>query len=181
VFNFSSLAQTFTPGVSGQLDHIDLLMGDDTFPDPSYPATVSIRTTVGGLEPSDTVLGTVNVTTGFVVGWNSIDFLGESVFLTAGTRYGIVMENDDINRDVDPTDTWRVQFRDNHYLGGAHWARNRDATGGWGPWYLPIGSKPGVPPSLAGDADAAFRTYMVPEPASLALLLLGGLMLLRRK
>ena len=157
VFNFSSSAQTFTPAVSGQLHHIDLNMGDNTYPDPSHPATISIRETVGDLEPSDTVLGTVNVS-GFVLGWNSIDFQGESVSLNAGTRYAIVMENNDTNINVNPTDTWRVQWQDNHYLGGAHWARNRNDTGGWGPWYLPVADFGGTF-SVTGDADEIDKVH----------------------
>ena len=35
--------------------------------------------------------------------------------------------------------------------------------------------------SDVGDADAAFNTYIAPEPATMTLLVLGGLAVLRRR
>ena len=109
-------AQTFTPAITGDLDHVDLLIGDrwvssggDDYhlgpPTPAaWPAIVAILETVAGgapsLNPAD-VLGLVFVdefvaTTylgyhldGYPVyaDWNSIPFLAENVTLTAGPGF----------------------------------------------------------------------------------------------
>jgi len=172
-FNYVSLAQTFTPAIGGELDHVDLhIEGFLGVGNPTYPATISIVQTVADV-PSGAVLGAVNVP-GFVVGWNSIDFLGESVILNAGTKYGIVLANNDIRKDIAPTDAFNVQWDINPYSAGALWERTL-ATGVWQLAVFDTSSPPGV-------ADGAFRTYMVvPEPASLGLLLIAGLALLRHR
>ena len=184
-FNFSSLAQTFTPAVAGQLVGVDLKIGDEThFPDPSHAATISIVQTEvnddggvenGSLEPGGTVLGTVDVT-GFVVGWNPIDLSGESIILTAGQTYAIVLENDDSSKDVPPTDSLRIQWTANPYAGGHLWERTADTS----LWYWPTAMQGSGLPTPAGDADGAFRTYMVPEPATLGLLLCPALLAVLR-
>ncbi len=162
-------AQTFTPGISGQLDHIDLHIGEWIW-DPGYPSTVSIVNTAGGL-PNGSALGEVEFPEPFN-GWNTIDFLAESVFLSAGTQYAIILSNDDDPAlHIEPTVTWRITETD-AYSGGSLWS-----------WMVDVGWNQDfdLPTYDLALMDAAFRTYMVPEPATIGLFGLGGLLLRKRK
>jgi hypothetical protein len=161
-----SLAQTFTPAVGGQLDHVDLLI--DAFgpgADPSVPATVAIVETVGGVPEGD-VLGSVDVA-GFYEGWNSIGFLSESVSLAVGTRYGIVLSDDDPDPGTPPTDGLGIVWNTEPYPGGELWQWT--PTSGW-EWL------DATPPPGTGDSDGVFRTWMVPEPTTLTLLVGASLL-----
>ena len=171
VFDGVALGQTFTPSVSEQLDHVDLLISDDSG-DPGYPATVSIVETAGGA-PIGTELAAVDVT-GFVVGWNSIDFQAESVMLNAGSLYAIVLSNDDLQWWNPPTDAWSIYWGKaekqqslplvDRYTGGVLWEL---VSGVWEQAAFDATYSPGF-------ADAAFRTYMTPEPGTLMMLAFGG-------
>jgi parallel beta-helix repeat protein len=150
------LAQTFTPAISGQLDHLDLVI--DAFgpgADPYYPATIAIVETVDGA-PEGNVLGSVDLP-GFAKGWNSIDFLREFVFLAAGTRYGIVLLNDDPDPTVTPTDGFGILWNTDPYPGGELWQWT--LTSGW-EWL------DAAPPPGTGDSDGVFRTWMIPAPVT---------------
>ena len=177
------LAQTFTPAVSEHLDHVDLLIDGFGGGDPDYPATVSIVETIADV-PNGTVLGTVNMASGFVVGWNSIDFSGASITLSAGTRYGIVLKSNEVIGAGDPSDALNVLWDGNPYSGGSLWEGSLVATDPdvWS-WELALFVDDPDDPEYSppGDADGAFRTYMAPEPASLALLSLGALTVLSRR
>ncbi|MFZ0033572.1 MAG: PEP-CTERM sorting domain-containing protein [Sedimentisphaerales bacterium] len=162
------IAQTFTAGLSGQLDHIDAEMGS-WFGPPSYPTTVEIRATVDDA-PTGDILGSVYAPNGFSYGWDSIDFLPEDVFLTAGNMYAIVFWNDDQEVQVAPSNAVLINWYGDPYHGGTIWAWA--PTTGW-----EVANAFGPP----GDADMAFRTWMVPEPATLFLFGLGGLALLRKR
>jgi hypothetical protein len=81
------VAQTFTAGLSGVLDHIDV-GGQPQMPD--GPPTVEIRNTVAG-QPGNTILGSVTLPAPLALGWNSIDFLSQNVAMTAGQMYTIVL------------------------------------------------------------------------------------------
>ena len=160
-------AQTFTAGMSGQLERIDVYITNEwTLPNPpDYPTTVSIVNVVDS-EPSGLVLGAVYVehpTDGF----NSINFLAESIFLTAGTMYGIVISNDDPDPFDYPSAHWGIAESD-VYSGGSLWNWKSDV--GWNQDYL-------LPDYDFSKMDAAFRTYMVPEPGSIMLLGFGVLAL----
>ena len=165
-YNWISLAQTFTPGTDGTLHHVDLQIqgysGQAT-----CPATIAIVTTAADV-PTATALGTV-LNAPLAVGWNSIDFFSQSIALSAGTKYGIVISNTDPNKNTSPTDALRIQWDTNPYAAGILWERSRNAGGGWNPWEPAIFDTSSTP----GYADAAFRTYMVPipEPTAIALLL----------
>ena len=162
-------AQTFTPGISGQLDHIDLRIGE-WVRDPGYPSTVSIVNTAGGL-PSGSLLGEVDIPEPFD-GWNTIDFLAESVFLSAGTQYSIILSNDDDPAlNIEPAVTWRITGTDT-YPGGSLWSWRADI--GWN-------QDGDMPTHDFALMDAAFRTYMVPEPATIGLFGLGPLLLRKRQ
>ena len=123
------------------------------------------------------------MSSGFVVGWNSIDFSGDSIALSAGTRYGIVLKSNEVIGSGDPSDALRVQWSGNPYSGGALWEGSLVAVSPdvWS-WELALFvDDPNHPDySPPGEADGAFRTYMVPEPASLALLSLGAITVLSR-
>ncbi len=148
------LAQTFTPSISDQLHHVDLII-DVWTGQPSLPATISIVETISG-EPSGTTLGSVNVPS-LTLGWYSFDFLSESMMLTAGMQYGIVLSNDDPYQ-AEPSDGVGIVWEGNPYPGGTLWR--------WTPtvgWEM-FGAFDGP-----GDADMGFRTWMVPAPGALVL------------
>jgi len=146
------LAQTFTPAVGGQLDHVDLLISTWDG-DPSYPATISIVETTGGV-PDGVVLGSVNVP-GFVLGWNTVDFLPASVFLAAETQYGILLLNDDADYNTNPTDGLAIMWDTNPYPCGELWEWRLASGWQWLDWSGPPGS-----------SDGTFRTWMVSGPVA---------------
>jgi hypothetical protein len=158
-----SLAQTFTAGYSMQLHHIEVQM--DAWSDPpTYPTTVEIRATVSGM-PTGAVLGSVYVPDGFAWGWDSIDFLSDNVFLTAGNMYAIVFWNNDPNNEVNTTNAVSIAWSPNAYTAGELLG---NTGSGWS------ADNPGV-------GDMAFRTYMIPEPGTALLVGLGGLVVLRKR
>jgi len=100
IFNNCAWAQTFTPGMSGQLEKIDIYLNhwiDNIIYD--YPTVFSIVNVIDST-PSGSVLGKVTVSH-FSVGFNSIDFLPESINLVAGVKYGIVISSDDPKQNLD--------------------------------------------------------------------------------
>jgi len=165
-------AQTFTPGITGQLESLDLYMSNyvpDMTP-PGHSATVSI-VNVTGTVPCGSVLGEVYVEQ-FVYGCNNINFLSESVFLTAGALYGIVVSNDDPEPFDNESLGWRITDGGDVYAGGSLWLWKDDV--GWNQDYL-------LPDFDFTVMDAAFTTYMVPEPSSIVLLGLAVLCMKRRR
>lgn len=92
-----STAQTFTPGASGLLDQVDLLLA--RFPATAGPLTVEIRNASGGV-PGSTVLASASVpaadvpveqTEGF--DWIPVSFASPAL-VTSGTQYAIVAYTD---------------------------------------------------------------------------------------
>lgn len=165
----NTVGQTFKPSITQQLDHVDLLVSDGWGADPDYASNVAIVETIGGV-PSGGVLGDVDVPS-WTLGWNSVDFLGENLVLNAGTLYGIVVSNDDPDFQTTPTWCWSVEWHNDPYAPGAVWSK-RPFVG----WQLLDPNDP------TPDSDAAFRTYMVPEPLGVSLLGIGAcLALLRRR
>jgi len=112
-----SFAQTFTCGISGQLSHVDILF-DTWTGSPDYPSTFSIVNVVNGI-PDGSVIGSV-YTSGFTLGWNTIDFLSEGVFLNKDTQYAILVSNDDLDSDIPPSLGLGLDY-DNSYSGGMMW------------------------------------------------------------
>lgn len=80
-------AQTFTAGLSGLLDHIEVGVWEF-----EQSRTVETRDTIGGI-PGSNILGSVYVPVGFTWGWNSIDFLSQNITISAGNMYSIVLWN----------------------------------------------------------------------------------------
>lgn len=161
------IAQTFTAGLTGQLERIDLYLENDVpldNPMDLYPTTVSIVDTIGGV-PSGPVLGTIYAQN-LIEGFNSIDFSDESVFLSADSQYGIVLFNDDTDRYMGSSTQWPATG--DVYPVGSLWFYYGDE------WVQTVTPPGGLPDETFYDKDAAFRTYVVPEPATILLFALGA-------
>ncbi len=164
-----SVAQTFTAGLTGQLEQVDIYLAN-AFGTDLYPTTVSIVNTINGV-PSGPVLGTIYADN-LVEGFNSINFLSKSISLTANTQYGIVLYNEDTERYVGTSTQWRSISTD-VYAEGALWIYYE------GQWVQEVTPPGDWPVETFYDKDAAFRTWMVPEPATFLLLSLGAVILRR--
>lgn len=143
------VAQTFTAGLTGLLDHLEI--GCYT----KGPTTWEIReTTTSGL-PSSTVLGSVVVSSGMPEGWNTIDLSSENIIVNAGTLYSIVNYI-----SAGSYEELYLMFDPDSYPAGQHCY---DTGSGW---YAVI---------TLGGGDWQFRTYVEPSiiPAPGALLLCG--------
>lgn len=153
-------AQTFTAGLSGLLDHIDIgnTIGVTWFP-VSLPI-VEIRDTTAG-QPGSTILGSVSPAAAFGAGWNTVDFLPQGVVLTAGQMYSLVINASDPGGLV----SVGAQWDPTSYPAGALWTY----TGGI--WALET--------TFGGGGDAQFRTYVetgpiIPAPAAVVLAGIGA-------
>ncbi|UCG59022.1 MAG: hypothetical protein JSU70_05835 [Phycisphaerales bacterium] len=142
-------AQTFTAGLEGILDRVDLGM---YVADNSIPTTVEIRTTAGGV-PTDTILGSVLVPASVLktgLGWRSIDLLPLEIASTPGTMYAIVIWNTDpspegtnaisLNWGSDGVDLYTRGSVWKSLFGVDHWSQY-----------------------AYGPADLQFRTYVRPS------------------
>jgi hypothetical protein len=152
------VGQTFTAGLSGLLDHVDIANTFGFAALPAVPPTVQIRDTVAN-QPGSTVLGSVSLPTALPTNnWRSIDFLPQSIPITAGDMYFIAIlpgtpGNVTIGRNSDPAS----------YAGGALWVYLN------GVWHMN--------PTWQGDLQ--FRTYVeagpaIPAPGALVLGSLGA-------
>jgi hypothetical protein len=154
------LAQTFTAGLSGKLDHVDVGIGRP--PGPTYPTTMEIRTTACGL-PSSTILGSVDVPTGGLSwGWNSFDFSAQCIPMTTGTMYAMVLSCND--PAVDFYSNWVLidwEMGGTAYMAGQFF---HNYGSGWE--IADLGSP-------FGEGDWQFRTYVDPIPAPSAIILCG--------
>ena len=145
-----SVAQTFTAGLSGKLDQVDLNLNKSGTP--PVPLSVELRDVSAGL-PGSAVLASQSVLASSVVafpgsGWVSFAFpMPGSV--TAGTQYAIVAQSAAVFPD---TYAWSQGTGTDPYAGGAAYvALSSPPTTAWMP--VPVG-----PP------DFAFKTYVVPAP-----------------
>jgi hypothetical protein len=152
------VAQTFTDGVSGRLDQLDLAV---TRPGAIVivPLTVEIRTVSGGV-PSNVVIGgatvpAASVPQGFPAGFFSVP-LSPSVPVSAGVQYAIVLRSASCGFS-------------NCYLWGLGIGTNPYPAG------LALGSVPGGPwtPPIA-NTDFAFKTYVATAPTTKAQCKKGG-------
>jgi hypothetical protein len=141
-----SKAQTFTAGLTGQLDQVDLALSGPTA---TTPMTVQIRDG-SATAPGDTVLASASVPTTAAPGTEAfvpITF-SSPASVTAGIRYSIVAFND--------SDGWFWYAGQlpitSAYPGGSFYGSSNGppATGPWS------GGNP--------DADFEFKTYVAPPP-----------------
>lgn len=156
-------AQTFVPGVSGQLDQVSLPLR--VVGNPDVPLTIEIRTTTGG-EPTSTTIGGASVPQSSVMScaclatdfetfrWDDITLTSPAP-VVAGTLYAIVLSAPGAAGNIFGIgDTVDGPTRTNYewagtggipYLAGTHWSR---VTLSW----------------FDNQSDAAFKTY-VTSPA----------------
>jgi hypothetical protein len=147
-------AQTFTAGLSGNLDQVDVHVRRNAAPagqtcNHGSGITVEIRTVTGGV-PSNTTLATASVPVASVpttLGWVSLTFAAHAA-VTAGTQYALVLSALDASctGGFSPY-TWGGA-NGNPYAGGA--------------WYLKEGASSSW--LILGDADGMFKTYVAPPP-----------------
>ena len=144
----NSKAQTFTAGITGQLDQVDLALSGMSV---TTPLTVQIRDG-SATAPGDTVLAGASVPTTAVTSSESfvpITFTSPAS-VTAGTQYSIVALN-----GSPPVSGWfwysGQAAPDSAYVGGKlYGVMNGTGTGPWAE---------GNP-----QADFEFKTYVVPPP-----------------
>lgn len=137
-------AQVVTPGMSGALDRVDLVM--ERFADTTGPLSVEIRDTTPSGAPGTTVLATANVAAGQVLvapatGLVPVMFASPAR-VTAGVPVAVVTQT------TSPNHYGMYGTAGNPYGGGAAWI-------GWG-----------LPPAwdlYTDDFDAGFRTYVTPS------------------
>jgi hypothetical protein len=145
-----SAAQTFTAGITGDLDQVDLSLAKNGVPVAAL--TVELRATVGQL-PDGTVLASQSVPASSVAG-SSLEFVPVAfptpAPVLAGTQYAIVAYVADTN--------------------GYSWGASPEAGPGTGPYaggegYFADSSPPStawLPFSSSHSIDYAFKTYVAP-------------------
>jgi hypothetical protein len=154
-------AQTFTMGISGVLDHVEIGNTSDWWWLPETTPIVQIRDTTAG-EPGPTLLGSVALPNPVPQnGWTPpIDFLSQNIAITAGQMYSIVV----LPSDPAGNATIGVRWDPASYAGGALWTYHA------GSWSLE---------TVLGGGDAQFRTYVetgptIPAPAAIVLAGIGA-------
>jgi hypothetical protein len=143
-----SLAQTFTAGISGGLDQVDLKLVASG-PGPTLPLTVEIRNVSAG-SPGGTVLGSGSIPASAApatpAAFVSLAFTNPAP-VTAGTQYAIIA----YNADVYPQ----------------RWGWAVDATNPYAPGltFHQETSPPGPTWLSDAESDLAFKTYVLkPTP-----------------
>ncbi len=145
----TALAQTFTAGLSGVLDQVDLRLhavGSGSL------ATVEIRAVDSSGAPGSDVLASTTVAPNFSGVWVEAAFSSPAT-VAAGTQYAIVVRSAGLA-------AWRISA-----LGGDPY-----------PGGQPYSSADGVPwVATTGTYDQAFKTYVTPPPpaADLSLSIAG--------
>jgi hypothetical protein len=142
-----SIAQTFTAGITGGLDQVDLLLARQGSP-PAY-LTVEIRDVSGGV-PGEAVLAARSVPATAITNTTAqfipVQF-NPPVSVVAGTQYAVVAYSGN------PLNNWYVWYMQpgDPYPGGAGWFSGvSPPSSSWG----------------AEGADFAFKTYVVPAAAT---------------
>ena len=134
-----AVAQTFTPSISGQLDHIALAAYAWNAIPAERPSTFTLLD-VSNSKPSTNVLGRVSlphISTNFVV-----SFASQNIYLTAGIQYALAINNDAPTND--PEGYYFLSSATDVYPPGSLW--QTDASGAW---------------SKIPDQDLLFATYMI--------------------
>lgn len=141
------LGQTFTAGITGALDQVDLALEQLAGPGSSLPVTVQIRTVSGGL-PSSTILSSTSTTVSNDVFHAFVSIpLATRVAVTSGTPYAIVVGTS-VGSGLLP-------------VGGG--AGDPYPAGGPG-----SSTDSGATWSVLAGLDLSFRTYVSTAPAAAA-------------
>lgn len=166
------VAQTFTAGISGQLEFLEFGMRTGVFYE-SNPVYIQIRETQNGA-PKDEILAEklFELTDEVILPyphdhyWAIGDFRDEAIELTAGQQYAMVVYT------TSYTDRLVVSGNHQHpYERGQIWGFTSSANQ-WAP-FIDSWTHEGV--------DMCFRTTIVPEPGTMLLFGLGGALLRRRE
>ena len=149
------MAQTFTAGITGTLDHLEIGCSS------TGATSWEIWDTTGGV-PGSTVLGGVTVPDDMSTGWNTIDMSSQAISINAGTMYAIVTYFSPGGYEY-----LREQFDPDSYTGGQFFY---NSGGGWT-----------VITNYFGDSgDMQFRTYVetstIPVPGTVLLAGIGTIL-----
>ena len=150
-----TLAQTFTAGISGGLDRVDLLLGKAV--SPIAPVIVEIRDG-SSAGPGPAVLATGVIPSASIVNVEPNAAFVTALFasppqVTAGTSYAIVAFS-----SASPDNYgWHLKSSGNVYPGGASFYTFDSPPKSSSTWTNNSGTGTG--------ADQAFKTYVVPPPA----------------
>lgn len=155
-----STAQTFTSGLTGRLDQVDLAVSRAGAPT-TLPLTVEVRTTAGGV-PGSTVLATsaipgASIPLGSTPVFISVP-LAAPPAVTAGVQYAIVLSS--ATCGFINCFHWGFPPGGNPYAGGA--ALQSLNGGAW------------VSQGFLTNSDLAFKTYVAEQPTSKAWCKKGG-------
>jgi hypothetical protein len=137
-----SLAQTFTAGLSGGLDQVDLNLRLQTGTTPTAPLNVEIRDVNGGV-PGVAVLASSSVPASSVpasAAFVSVSF-ATPAFVVAGTQYSIVADSSTAQTN---SYDWLKSSTANPYAAGDAFSKQNSPPGAWTP----------------GFGDWAFKTYV---------------------
>ena len=120
VNNTQMLAQTFTAGMTGQIDQLSLFLGQQFA---AGGGAIQIQSVAAG-QPSGTSLGATTYSGFIPAGWRDYPF-GAAVSVTTGTQYAIVV----IPNSASGNTTW-VSSKTDVYAGGQAWSGTQ-GTGTW--------------------------------------------------
>lgn len=165
-------AQTFTVGVDGTLDRIEVSLDDKPVQSTSDLVFAVYETTLGVPNASSIYSGTITTVPSGTPGYVTLDLSSANIPVSTGDQLAIALTTSD------PGDVygwaWDVTASAlDPYAGGQIYLRNGTTVPNW------VNS----PEDTATTKwDLVFKTYVtVPEPASLAVLVLGGLLTTRRR
>jgi len=148
-------AQTFTDNITGNLDQVDLELGQGINCSADAPLQVAIETTSNGV-PSNTVIATASLQPTSVPStpdWTSVQF-SPAAPVTAGVQYAIVLSSQaSACANTGPPYEWRS----NHGAGlgsytGGQFAHTADSGAHW----------------LLDNWEGTFKTYVAPSANTLA-------------
>ena len=138
-----SRAQTFTVGLGGILDHVEVYIFNQAVP-PNTPQDLifELRGTVGGVPDPNTLYATITLPEASVptaLGWFSIDVSSFQIAVTPGQVLAIVLAQapGDMHTDY----SW---VGDNGYTGGTSYSKFADAGDDW----------------IEPGGDLGFKTYV---------------------